>query len=47
MSALEADPAMATHLPLDYNKRLMLFAGRANPDLAGKIADKLGVTPGR
>src|SRR3954471_7079968 len=33
----------ATSLPIDYDKRLMLFAGRANPELAAKIADKLGV----
>ena len=26
-----------------YDKRLMLFTGRANPELAAKIADKLGV----
>jgi ribose-phosphate pyrophosphokinase len=31
----------ATSLPIDYNKRLMLFAGRANPQLAVDIADKL------
>ncbi|MGI8624652.1 MAG: ribose-phosphate diphosphokinase [Solirubrobacteraceae bacterium] len=28
---------------MEYNKRLMLFSGRANPALAGKIADRLGV----
>jgi ribose-phosphate pyrophosphokinase len=27
-------------------KRLMLFSGRSNPELAGKIAEKLGVTLG-
>ena len=27
-------------------KRLMLFSGRSNPDLALKIADKLGITLG-
>src|SRR5215208_1679742 len=32
----------ATSLPIDYDKRLMLFTGRANPELAAKIADKLG-----
>jgi ribose-phosphate pyrophosphokinase len=37
---------MATSLPIDYDKRLMLFSGRANPDLAAKIADKLGVDLG-
>src|SRR6201984_554129 len=33
-------------LPIDYNKRLMLFSGRANPRLAIDIADKLGVELG-
>jgi ribose-phosphate pyrophosphokinase len=33
-------------LPIDYNKRLMLFSGRANPRLAVDIADKLGVDLG-
>jgi ribose-phosphate pyrophosphokinase len=33
-------------LPIDYNKRLMLFGGRANPQLAVDIADKLGVDLG-
>jgi ribose-phosphate pyrophosphokinase len=36
----------ATSLPIDYDKRLMLFTGRANPQLAAKIADKLGVDLG-
>ena len=35
-----------TSLPIDYNKRLMLFSGRANPQLAVDIADKLGVDLG-
>jgi ribose-phosphate pyrophosphokinase len=38
--------ASATSLPLEYNKRLMVFSGRANPALAGKIAEKLGVDLG-
>jgi ribose-phosphate pyrophosphokinase len=33
--------AAGTSLPIDYNKRLMLFAGRANPQLAVDIAGKL------
>jgi ribose-phosphate pyrophosphokinase len=37
---------MATSLPIDYDKRLMLFSGRANPELAVKIANKLGVDLG-
>src|ERR1700745_2313687 len=37
---------MPTSLPIDYDKRLMLFSGRANPELAAKIADKLNVDLG-
>ncbi|WP_300014277.1 ribose-phosphate pyrophosphokinase [Pseudonocardia sp.] len=33
----------ATSLPLHYDKRLMLFSGRANPALARSIGDRLGV----
>ncbi len=33
-------------LQLDFNKRLMLVSGRANPELAAKIAAKLGVELG-
>ena len=32
-----------TMLRRDYDKRLMLVSGRANPALAARIADKLGV----
>src|SRR5271154_481140 len=35
-----------TSLPFDYNKRLMLFSGRANPQLAADIATKLNVDLG-
>jgi ribose-phosphate pyrophosphokinase len=35
--------APATDLRIDNGKKLMLFSGRANPELAAKIADKLGV----
>jgi ribose-phosphate pyrophosphokinase len=38
--------ALATSLPIDYDKRLMLFSGRANPQLALDIAEKLGVDLG-
>src|SRR4051794_41060573 len=41
--ALQTQPSMATSLPIDYDKRLMLFSGRANPELGARIADKLGV----
>jgi ribose-phosphate pyrophosphokinase len=44
--SIQVQPAMATSLPIDYDKRLMLFSGRANPELAAKIADKLGVDLG-
>jgi ribose-phosphate pyrophosphokinase len=35
-----------THLPLDYDKRLMLFAGRSSDALAEAIAQRLGVEAG-
>jgi len=40
------EPRMTTSLRLDYDKRLMLFSGRANPELANKIADRLNVDLG-
>jgi ribose-phosphate pyrophosphokinase len=39
-------PSAATSLPLGYDKRLMLFSGRANPALAHRIAGKLNVDLG-
>jgi ribose-phosphate pyrophosphokinase len=42
MSVLQERPS-ASEIELVYNKRLMLASGRANPELASKIADKLGV----
>ncbi|MEA2299005.1 MAG: ribose-phosphate pyrophosphokinae, partial [Solirubrobacteraceae bacterium] len=45
MSVLEPRTA-ETSLPIDYDKRLMLFSGRANPALAHSIAGKLGVDLG-
>jgi ribose-phosphate pyrophosphokinase len=45
MSVLEQRTAQ-TSLPIDYDKRLMLFSGRANPGLAAAIAHKLGVDLG-
>jgi ribose-phosphate pyrophosphokinase len=39
-------PARATSLRIENDKRLMLFSGRANPELAARIADKLGVELG-
>jgi ribose-phosphate pyrophosphokinase len=46
MSVLEPQGAM-TSLPIDYNKRLMLFSGRATPQLAQNISGKLNVELGR
>ena len=37
---------MPTHLPLDYDKRLMLFAGRSSDALTEAIAQRLGVETG-
>src|SRR5579884_4247916 len=45
MSLLETRPA-PSELELEARKRLMLFSGRANPNLAAKIAAKLGVELG-
>jgi len=46
MSAVETQPALSKSLDIGYAKRLMLFSGRANPELGAKIADKLGVDLG-
>jgi ribose-phosphate pyrophosphokinase len=45
MSLLDT-PVARTEMQYDYSKRLMLFSGRANPGLAARIADKLGVELG-
>jgi ribose-phosphate pyrophosphokinase len=39
-------PHPSTRLEVGSEKNLMLFTGRANPVLAAKIADKLGVDLG-
>src|ERR1700677_2044021 len=39
-------PSSSRSLSVDYNKRLMLFSGRANPQLAADIATKLNVDLG-
>jgi ribose-phosphate pyrophosphokinase len=44
--SVEPQAAPSTSITVDYDKRLMLFSGRANPELAAKIADKLGVELG-
>jgi ribose-phosphate pyrophosphokinase len=47
MSAMDTrTQSSRASLPIDYNKRLMLFSGRANPQLAVSIADRLGVELG-
>jgi len=43
MSVVEAQ-SVPTIIRRDYDKRLMLVTGRANPELAYKIADKIGVS---
>src|SRR6202022_2665597 len=45
MSAVDTRP-QGTSLDIGYDKRLMLFSGRANPELAAKIAGKLNVDLG-
>ncbi len=39
----ETGPQTSTRLPIGYDKHLMLFGGRANPELALRIAEDLGV----
>ena len=46
VSELHTRPAPSTSLELEYNKRLMVVSGRANPELAHRIASKLGVELG-
>jgi ribose-phosphate pyrophosphokinase len=45
MSVLQTRPA-PRDIQLEYNKRLMLVSGRANPGLAASISEKLGVELG-
>jgi len=37
---------VSTSLDIGYDKRLMLFSGRANPGLAARIADSIGISLG-
>ena len=46
MSAAEPQERLGTQLDIGYDKRLMLFSGRAHPALANDIAGKLGVELG-
>jgi ribose-phosphate pyrophosphokinase len=45
-SVIDTSASSQASLPIDYNKRLMLFSGRATPQLAVDIAGKLGVDLG-
>jgi ribose-phosphate pyrophosphokinase len=42
----EPDVSVGHAIPLTPQKRLMVFAGRSHPELAAKIADRLGVELG-
>jgi ribose-phosphate pyrophosphokinase len=47
VSALDPRTGIAhlgSSLAIEYDKRLMMVTGRANPDLAGRLASKLGVS---
>jgi ribose-phosphate pyrophosphokinase len=46
MTAAEPQERVGTQLDIGYDKRLMLFAGRAHPALANDIAGKLGIELG-
>ncbi len=46
MSVLHTQTVPSTELHVDYDKRLMLVSGRANPELAAKIGAKLDVQLG-
>jgi ribose-phosphate pyrophosphokinase len=47
MTALDTHTApLSNALPAPYEKRLMVFSGRANPALSAKIADNLGIELG-
>jgi ribose-phosphate pyrophosphokinase len=43
MSVVQTHP-LPSDLQLEYKKRLVLVSGRAHPELAARIADKLGVS---
>ena len=47
MSAIDTEARpLSTSLDIGYDKRLMVFGGRAHPQLACSIADKLGIAAG-
>jgi ribose-phosphate pyrophosphokinase len=43
VSALGTQPRVSTSLDIGYDKKLMVFGGRAHPELAARIAAKLGI----
>jgi ribose-phosphate pyrophosphokinase len=43
VSALETQPRPASSLDIGYDKKLMIFGGRAHPELAANIAANLGI----
>jgi ribose-phosphate pyrophosphokinase len=43
VSALETQPRPASSLDIGYDKKLMVFGGRAHPELAANIAANLGI----
>jgi ribose-phosphate pyrophosphokinase len=45
MSVLR-EPTLRSSIETGYDKRMMLFSGRANPELAARIGDKLGIELG-
>jgi ribose-phosphate pyrophosphokinase len=46
MSTAVPQERSSSHLDIGYDKQLMLFSGRANPQLASDIAGKLGIELG-
>lgn len=46
MSVLQTQPQPATSVHIGYDKKLMVFGGRAHPELAANIAGKLGISLG-
>jgi ribose-phosphate pyrophosphokinase len=44
--SVQERPLTASSLPIGYDKKLMLFSGRANPELSNRIAGKLNLELG-
>jgi hypothetical protein len=47
VSTIEEQPQVATAIPHDYSKRMMVFGGRSSEDLAAKVAKKLEIDLGQ